>query len=159
MSIEFQNFQEEPIKWVEKLGDWSVRLSYSKETSMWMLNYTFNIKKSKEDWKYYITNQTPDTPENKWYLHNQKERYEINLASFDDFFKSLWKALDWYVWKPRPSLSEKKWERVFLLLWWKKESVKINQQKNQEKKEAKQETKTNLRKLFFAWLWDIWLKH
>ena len=154
MSIENLNFQEESIKWVEKLKDWSVKLSYSKETSMWMLNYIFNIKKSKENWKYYITNQTPDTPENKWYLHNQKERYEINLASFDDFFKSLWKALDWYVWKPRPSLSEQKWERVFLLLWWKGESVKINQQKNEEKE--RETKKTNK---YLEWLKDRWLKH
>ena len=154
MSIENLNFQEESIKWVEKLKDWSVKLSYSKETSMWMLNYIFNIKKSKENWKYYITNQTPDTPENKWYLHNQKERYEISLVSFDDFFKSLWKALDWYVWKPRPSLSEQKWERVFLLLWWKGESVKINQQKNEEKK--REIKKTNK---YLEWLKDRWLKH
>ena len=54
MSIESKNFQEEPIKWVEKLKDWSVKLSYSKETSMWTLNYTFNIKKSKENWKREI---------------------------------------------------------------------------------------------------------
>ena len=154
MSIENLNIQEEPIKWVEKLKDWSVKLSYSKETSMWLLNYTFNIKKSKENWKYYITNQTPDTPENKWYLHNQKERYEISLASFPDFFKSLWKALDGYVWKPRPSLSEKKWERVFLLLWWKMESVKINQQKNEEKK--REVKKTNK---YLEWLKDRWLRH
>lgn len=154
MSIEFQNFQEEPIKWVEKLKDWSVKLSYSKETSMWTLNYTFNIKKSKENWKYYITNQTPDTPENKWYLHNQKEKYEVGLASFDDFFKSLWKALDWYVWKPRPSLSEKKWEKAFLLLWWRIESAKINQQKNKEKNKEKEETNKLLK-----WLKDRWLKH
>ena len=117
--IENLKIPEKVVKWVEKLKDWSVKLSYSKETSMWMLNYTFNIKRSKENWKCYITNQTPDTPKNKWYLHNQKEKYEVSLASFADFFKSLWKALDSYIWRPRPSLSEEKWKKAFLLLWWK----------------------------------------
>lgn len=158
MSLEkFVDTPEKPvnqIKWVEKLKDWSVKLSYSKETSIWMLNYTFNIKKSKENWKYYIINQTPDTPENKWYLHNQKEKYEISLASFDDFFKSLWKALDSYIWKPRPSLSEEKWERIFLLLWWNKESVKIKQEENKEKKEEIKKTNK-----YLEWLKDRWLKH
>ncbi len=153
MGVENLDFQEEPIKWVEKLKDWSVKLSYSKETSMWMLNYTFNIKKS-ENWKCYITNQTPDTPENKWYLHNQNTRYEINLATFDDFFKSLWKALDWYIWRPRPSLSEQKWEQAYLLLWWRRESVKLNQQKNKEIKKQKKETNRVL-----EWLKDRWLRH
>lgn len=155
MSIEKPvDTQEKPVKWVEKLKDWSVKLLYSKETSMWTLNYTFNIKKSKEDWRWYITNQTPDTPENKWYLHNQKESYWINIASFDVFFKSLWEALDSYIWKPRPSLSEEKWEKAFLLLWWKKESVKINQQKNKEKKEEIKKTNKYLERLK-----DRWLRH
>lgn len=111
----FEIPREQPkVKEVKKLNDGTIQIPYSKETTMWTVEFDLRIKKEK-DGSVRIENKTPITEKNKGYIRS-KEKYYLNTSDSKAFAQSLWKALDNYIGTGRPSLSQEKWEKAYQLL-------------------------------------------
>ena len=74
--------EQQKVKEVKKLSDGTIQIPYSKETTIWTLEFDLRIKKGK-DGSARIENKTPITEKNKGYirilltqkrLHNHSEK-------------------------------------------------------------------------------------
>ena len=122
--------EQQKVKEVKKLSDETIQIPYSKETTMWTLEFDLRIKKEK-DGSVRIENKTPITEKNKGYIRS-KEKYYLNTSDSKAFAQSLWKALDNYIGTERPSLSQEKWEKAYQLLGFSKKLIIEKSKKEQE---------------------------
>ena len=122
--------EQQKVKEVRKLSDGTIQIPYSKETTMWTVEFDLRIKKEK-DGSVRIENKTPITEKNKGYIRS-KEKYYLNTSDSKAFAQSLWKALDNYIGRERPSLSQEKWEKAYQLLGFSKKLIIEKSKKEQE---------------------------
>ena len=122
--------EQQKVKEVKKLNDGTIQIPYSKETTMWTLEFDLRIKKEK-DGSVRIENKTPITEKNKGYIRS-KEKYYLNTSDSKAFAQSLWKALDNYIGRERPSLSQEKWEKAYQILGFSKNLIIEKSKKEQE---------------------------
>lgn len=122
--------EQQKVKEVKKLSDGTIQIPYSKETTIWTLEFDLRIKKGK-DGSARIENKTPITEKNKGYIRS-KEKYYLNTSDSKAFAQSLWKALDNYIGRERPSLSQEKWEKAYQILGFSKNLIIEKSKKEQE---------------------------